>query len=333
MHSTSFLILGGAATIGAAALYLAIQFGLNASDEFASELAVTSDEYLKLRAQAVALGKDASKIKGNAAHTKRPAGYQDALTNGLNAPYLRPDSDARAEKSLSTFVLPKNTNYKNLTSGNRNTGGSSSSGYSRDSDQKVAEKAGLTEQELGKLFDQVVAKEKSGRFDKSSDINTGNGLNFSVNSPPAALDVDAVLAKGNYTVDDEIRYQLATEEMSDKKRAIMESLLPKEKPKAIRAVNVILEFDSKNCVVPRNSNSLIGVMFRSESEAIRGSSLNDLDELISMRERCDGRLLVEDHAEAASESDVELRQSRRDEVKYYLLQRQVPKESIVISSL
>jgi len=61
--------------------------------------------------------------------------------------------------------------------------------------------------------------------------------------------------------------------------------------------------------------------------------LNDLDELIALRERCDGELILEDHAEAISDIDIELREPRRDEVKYYLLQRRVPAESIVLSSL
>lgn len=332
MHPTSFLIIGGATTIGAAAIYLAIQFGMNASDDFASELAVTSDEYLKLRAKAVALGKDATKIKENAARSHRPGDYNEAFAGGLTSPFLRPDSDESIAESLNTFALDINANNGYNVTGNQRRG--SSSDYDRDSDQKVAEKAGLSEEELNELFDQVVADHKNNRFAGGSDEANGLGEgSITLDTPLIKSDEDAVITEGNYTVEDEIRYQLATEEMSDEKRKIMESLLPKKKPKAIRAVNVILEFDSKNCVVPRNSNSLIGVMFRSESEAIRGKSLNDLDELINMRERCDGRLLVEDHAEAVSESDIKLRQSRRDEVKYYLLQRQVPKESIVISSL
>lgn len=275
MNTASFLIVGGATTLGATALYLAIQFGMNASDQYASELSVTSQEYLKLRAKALAMGEDPSKIKDNAARSKRPANYDVTLSATTTSPYLRPDSDIVA-----------------------------------------AEKAGLSEEELQELMKKAmkiddVAEEEDEFMNAPSELE----------------------GQENYTVDDEIRHQLATEEMSDEKRAMLQALLPKEKPEPVRAVNVTLQFDSRSCVVPRNSNSLIGVMFRHESEAIRGNSLNDLDDLINMRERCDGTLILEDHAEAQTESDIELRESRRDEVKYYLLQRQVPKENIVVGSL
>ncbi len=275
MNTSSFLIVGGATALGATALYLAIQFGMNASDEYASKLSVTSQEYLKLRAKALAMGEDPTKIKDNAARSQRPANYNVTLSASTTSPYIRPDSD-----------------------------------------EVAAKKAGLSEEELQILMKKAMA---AGDVVKEEE---------EIYVPNIDLDGD-----GNYTVHDEIRLQLATEEMSDEKREMLEALLPKDKPEPVRAVNVTLKFDTKSCVVPRNSNSLIGVMFRHKSQAIRGRSLNDLDDLINMRERCDGTLVLEDNNEALSESDIELRESRRDEVKYYLLQRQVPKENIVVGSL
>lgn len=328
MNTTSFLIVGAATTLGATAMFLVIQFGMSASDEYASKLSVTSDAYLKLRAKAIALGEDPTKIKDNAARSKRPSNYEESLAGGLTSPYLRPDSD-------KLLVNTPNENFdlaqivKNDGEIRPGQGGGSNSNYSLDSDSIAAKEAGLTEEELAALIE-FVKLNPTVLDSTSTDADAGGG-DESENTAP--IDVEQLSSENIYTIHDEIRHQLATEEMSDEKRAMMESLLPKKAPQPVRAVNVILKVDTRSCVVPRNSNSLIGVMFRHESEAIRGSSLNDLDELIAIRERCDGELILEDHAEAVSQVDIELRESRRDEVKYYLLQRRVPAESIVLSSL
>jgi len=357
MNTSSFLMLGVGTVFGVSAMFMTIQYGMDISDEYASRLSVTSNEYLKLRAKAVAMGEDASKIKNNAARSKRPRTYDKALAVGATSPYVRPDSDNILDEVISgaTGVVDAVKDGKPIVGG---------LGFNPDenSDKAVAARAGLSQEQLYELMEvvrekekleasqpkvsdgvvaprpnarQIAARQNSAPRPSVSDAVSGLIPNLSgsgaSNRAPAALSGD-VQADG-YTVEDEIRHQLATEEMSEKKRAMLESLLTKEKPKAVRAVNVILEFDTDNCIVPRNSNSLIGVMFRHESQAIRGSSLNDLDEIILMRERCNGKLLVEDHAEAVSKEDIKLRENRRAEVKYYLLRRNVPVESIVLSSL
>lgn len=363
MNASSFLILGGTTVLGVSVLFITIQYGMNISDEYASRLSVTSNEYLKLRAKAIALGEDASNIRNNSARSKRPSTYDNSLAVGRSSPYLRADSDHYLDEVISgaTGVVDAVKEGKPVVGG---------LGFNpaENSDKAVAAKAGLSQEQLYDLMDVVrekerleaskpqeptevteqslsektVAKrlaERETELDRSTLKNPLTTvlpilMTKSDNSPLLMLEEEGEPTRNDvYTVHDEIRHQLATEQMSDEKRAMMESLLPKEKPKAVRAVNVILKFDTNNCVVPRNSNSLIGVMFRHESQAIRGSSLNDLDELILMRERCDGQLLVEDHAEAVSQKDIKLRESRRDEVKYYLLRRNVPVESIVLSSL
>jgi len=347
MNTSSFLIVGGATTLGAAAIFLIIQFGMDASDDYASKLSVTSEEYLKIRAKAVAMGKDASKIKGNAARSQMPSTYDKELSPSLTSPYLRADSDKILDGALgNNFDITEAVKGNGIT----NSRGNSNSNTAMDSDSVVAANAGLSESELSELID--IAKKDSTRnsADGSSNNNESNARSQSstqrqsvsqnrgssarsTTTASQSVIVDDDLEDNIYTVHDEIRHQLATETMSDEKRAMLESLLPQEAPKAVRAVNVLLQFDTRNCVVPRNSNSFIGVMFRPESRAIRGSSLTDLDELIVMRERCNGALVLEDHADAQNAKDSELRESRRDEVKYYLLQRQVPAERIISKPL
>jgi len=125
-----------------------------------------------------------------------------------------------------------------------------------------------------------------------------------------------------------IKHQLETEELTDSKRKALESLLPKPATADERAVDVRLQFNPDDCVVPRNSDSWIGVLFRQKSTAIRGASLTKLDNLIFLRDRCGGTLIVEDVNTALENSTTSLRERRRDEVKYYLLKRRVPKEFI-----
>ncbi len=307
MNSTSFLIVIVATVLGAIGLYIVVGAGMNASDDFASRLSVNSTEYLRMREKAMAEGHDPTKIKANAARSQRPASYDNSLTSSITSPYARKDSDQNTE-------LPP-----------------------------------LTKEEAQALFGKLnedASKRHKARTEAQAKIDAEaarRGINPSVNNNNSANNDSAKQAsntepknlgptEGNgeyvYTVSDEIRRQLATEEMSDEKREQLTAVLPKNAPKPVRAIDVRLNFDSRNCVFPRNSNSWIGINFRRDSTAIRGSSLNELDELIVLREKCDGTLIVEDYAGAIRESDLKLREGRRDEVKYYLLQRRVPKEYI-----
>ena len=274
---------------------------MEASDNFASELSVTSVEYIKFREKALAEGRDPAKIRANAARSKKPSSYDESLASTDRSPYVRPDSDAtdpdgEDEEGDETENASVSISIEADDSSNANNKNpeEDADAIATDSDEK--------EDEDGE-------DEKLAEAEKNSE----------------EADV--------HTVSDEIRHQLATEEMSDEKRETLESVLPQKAKEPVRAIDVRMKFDTRSCVVPRNSNSWIGVMFRQNSSAIRGTSLNELDDLILLRERCEGTLIVEDYVAEKLESDPDLLESRRDEVKYYLLQSRVPKEFIQVGNL
>ncbi|MEE9333869.1 MAG: hypothetical protein V3U65_07235 [Granulosicoccaceae bacterium] len=92
----------------------------------------------------------------------------------------------------------------------------------------------------------------------------------------------------------------------------------------IRAIDAILSVkNSINC----QDNYVAGVFFRKNSTAMRGQSLLALDALIQEHKKCLNSVVVVKSA-ASDESAIMLDQRRRDEVKYYLLQRSVKKSAI-----
>lgn len=327
MNSTSLLIVIVLTAFGAIGMYFGIQYGMDASDDYAQRLSVNSKEYLLFREKALAQGEDPTKIQQNASRSQKPASYDGSLAVDITSPFFRPDSDtsqlfAGANNSLTlsdeSDITALFTKKLEDEAGRRLT----------PKERRLLAKILAEEKQQLPSDDEIVISVDEGR-EQEALFREGVG---------EEIDMELILSKLNdedytYTVSDEIRRQLAEEDMSDEKRAQLEAVLPKEAAKPVRAVDVRLKFDTDACVVPRNSNSWIGVLFRNESAAIRGSSLNELDDLIVLRDRCDGTLTIEDFAGALGKTDRELRESRRDEVKYYLLQRRVPKEFIEISTL
>lgn len=284
MNSTSLIIVVLATVIGTVGLFFGVRASMDASDEYASKLSMSSVAYLHMREKAIAEGRDPTKIRMNAARSQKPAGYDDSLASATTSPYVTPDSDQLNSDEqggeVTQIVI-----------------------ISIDADGAESTQADASSTAA------IIAEDAGGEGDENSEEE-----------------------EYVYTVSDEIRHQLATEEMSEEKRETLESVLPQKKPKPVRAIDVRMKFDSRACVVPRNSNSWIGIMFRQNSSAIRGTSLNELDDLIRLRERCEGTLILEDYI-ATNSDDVNLLETRRDEVKYYLLQSRVPKESIQVGNL
>ena len=298
MNTTSLLIVALATIIGTIALYFGVQVSMDASDDFASDLSVSSVEYIRMREKAVAEGRDPSKIRMNAARSQKPDTYDESLSSAKTSPYIRSDSD----EAKSNDSDKDGNDDEALVSNDDDNSESSTTNVSQSIASEDTESEERIEEEDGTDSAEVADKE--------------DGEEEYV-----------------YTVSDEIRHQLATEEMSEEKRETLESVLPQKTPEPVRAIDVRMQFDSRDCVVPRNSNSWIGVMFRHESSAIRGTSLIELDDLIQLRDRCEGTLVVEDYITADSLEAAKLLETRRDEVKYYLLQRRVPKEFIQVDSL
>ena len=92
----------------------------------------------------------------------------------------------------------------------------------------------------------------------------------------------------------------------------------------IRALDAVLSVENSiNC----QDDSIAGIFFRKNSVSIRGQSLLALDELIRAHKKCLNSVFLLKGA-TNEESAVMLNQRRRDEVKYYLLQRSVNKSAI-----
>lgn len=86
-----------------------------------------------------------------------------------------------------------------------------------------------------------------------------------------------------------------------------------------------------NCVSPDGNYPRVGVHYRPTSYAIKGQSLTNIDKLIAQYRKCAGKLFVLKNKIDTDKSDERLIQLRQDEVKYYLLQRRVPKADMIFS--
>jgi len=85
-----------------------------------------------------------------------------------------------------------------------------------------------------------------------------------------------------------------------------------------------------NCTIPESDVVRVGVHYRDASFAIKGNSLTNIDLLIKLYNQCGGgKMLVLQNAEGLGETKERLIQLRKDEVKYYLLQRRVPKDDMI----
>lgn len=99
---------------------------------------------------------------------------------------------------------------------------------------------------------------------------------------------------------------------------------------ATRAVDVGLSPAlAAGCPSAAGARLRTGVLFRHGSASIKGRSLNRIDEVLALRKACGGgEVLVEPNPQGDADGDAELAGRRRDEVKYYLLQRRVPAADI-----
>lgn len=99
------------------------------------------------------------------------------------------------------------------------------------------------------------------------------------------------------------------------------------------AFDVELVGEASQCTQMVRDGSTADILFRQGSAAIKGVSLNRLDTLIEMQRVCPGTVfeVAENPAGRADVADRKsLIQRRRDEIKYYMLHRSVPKEIILM---
>lgn len=99
---------------------------------------------------------------------------------------------------------------------------------------------------------------------------------------------------------------------------------------ATRAVDIGLPAATvRDCPAAAGARYRTGVLFRHGSAGIKGRSLTRIDGLLTLWKACGGGTIhVEPNPQGDTDGDVTLWERRRDEVKYYLLQRRVPAADI-----
>lgn len=126
----------------------------------------------------------------------------------------------------------------------------------------------------------------------------------------------------------------STVSQQDRPRASVIKNKSKElkKVEPIKALDIAYALPIKtNCVEPDKFYPQVSVLYRPKSFAIKGQSLSNIDQLIKLYQKCSGgKFIVLPNATDEKESDDRLIQLRQDEVKYYLLQRRIPKDDIIL---
>ncbi len=110
----------------------------------------------------------------------------------------------------------------------------------------------------------------------------------------------------------------------------------RQKSKSVKALDIAYALPAQtDCVLPTESYPQVGVLYRPSSFAIKGQSLTNIDQLIKLHRKCSGGKFIVVHNKSIDESievdlDDKLIKLRQDEVKYYLLQRRIPKDDIIL---
>ena len=105
-----------------------------------------------------------------------------------------------------------------------------------------------------------------------------------------------------------------------------------EDKQSVRAIDLAYAVpDESACVVRGDGYPKVGVFYRATSASIKGASLSNMDKLISLYEKCGGGklILLNNQLGDGADSNERLIQRRQDEIKYYLIQRRIPKEDII----
>ncbi len=111
----------------------------------------------------------------------------------------------------------------------------------------------------------------------------------------------------------------------------LNTTLVKKRKNSVRAVDLAFVAPNDACTPTGQEAVQTGVEFRTKSAAVKGTSLSKIDLLVSAYQNCNGgKLLIVDNPSEAEIDDNWLTERRVNEVKYYLLQRRIPKSDILI---
>lgn len=133
---------------------------------------------------------------------------------------------------------------------------------------------------------------------------------------------------------EEVRQQLATKPNNSVRPENVENKVDELADNLVIASEVDIKFLDNKCGTFNDSFKRTPVVFRKGSTAIKGASLDELDNLIMIARKCgDIRLSILPTFDGQEEDAVvgrDLLERRNAEVKYYLLQRRIPKEMIAM---
>lgn len=96
----------------------------------------------------------------------------------------------------------------------------------------------------------------------------------------------------------------------------------------VRAVIVQMTFDEVDCNTTGFTTPAMGINFRYGSATINSNSLTHLEKVVEAYRSCPGTLHLLGSEVAYVDGGEVLMERRKQEVKYYLLQRRVPREKI-----
>jgi len=147
---------------------------------------------------------------------------------------------------------------------------------------------------------------------------------------PVRSDSDADIAAAEA---EERAIEAAEQIRNDRVRATNNNTTtPRKKAESIKAIDLAYALPAQtDCVLPTESYPQIAVSYRPSSFAIKGQSLTSIDQLIKLHRKCKGgKFIVLQNETDEEDLDEKLIKLRQDEVKYYLLQRRIPKDDIIL---
>jgi len=190
-----------------------------------------------------------------------------------------------------------------------------------------ASQASVTASSNSKVVDttatQAKRKAPTERADSDQDIATQKAVNAAAQS---VIVKQPELQQKLMPID---KYKLPAMQEQELLAAIDEDLL--KGPAATRAVDIRLMLAKRDCPMSAQERTRIGVLFRHGSAAIKGASLNLIDGLIHLHRRCGGTFELKHNPQGTTDANDVLKKRRQDEVKYYFLQRSIPKTDIEFS--
>ncbi len=303
--------------LGSILLWIGTSYFLDESDNYADSLTVSSTAYLS-KEQAVAELKEQSK-KGDA-----------ALSETVDANFEKVKEDvARAmendHRSAAQKADQPNPAVNNDETDEEQKQKQSDNKDEQDSDKKTAENA---------ENDDVANKDEN---DAQNELQL-KSINEEPEQRADSTETQTANSSDSSGSSNQSNTQSNNTSQSNKNKnpidlSSQESKLAEREENTVRGIELALVTSEKTQCSNRDKKPhYVGVLFRGKSASIKGVSLSDIDKLVELLRLCDGTLVIvpnERNSRNLSESLVERRQK---EVKYYLLQRRVPKENILVSN-